>query len=475
MNRLENILLTLATAAALMVASTAKANPEPCPETGAKHNRPATELSEDPRVDPRDGLLGEPRVKTETGTRAVRDIENERANSESGMRPEDGLPGLPRVKTKTGTRLPRDINSERMNRGKSPCPTDDTQDIDRTRTRTANKAGSLLKHHTPVLPDLNGTRTKDSELNDRNRMMDGLKNAANNNDNNGKKSNANTTRDDALKRAGIDPSELDGAKVEDFGDGMTRITLGNGTVILTGPDADGLGTSVTKKNGDQTEVYPDGRVSTRKGKDGDIITHHPTGSTTVYDPKQDTLTVVDNHGRTITRPLDFFKGWFVKGYPADKVLDLLDPRPGQKDPGNTTLRDTLRRAGISQEDLKNATDIETNGYSDSVKITLKDGTEIWTGPDSDGSGSSVTKPNGDQTEVYPDGRVSTRKGKDGHTVTTHPDGLTTDYDPTDDTMTVRDDHGNAETRTMEFWNDWFRDGHTVGDLFRLYNDMPNNK
>ncbi len=474
MNRIENIILTLATAAALMVASTANANPDPCPTTGKQNDRPATGLSEDPR----DGLLGEPRVKTETGTRTVRDIENERANSDSGTRPEDGLPGIPRVKTPTGTRLARDVNAERIMSGKNPCPTDGrkTHDVDRTRTRAANEAGSLLKHNGPVLPNPNGTRTKDGELNDRNQMMDGLKNAANNNnDNNSKKNTANTTHDDALKRAGIDPSELDGAKTEDFGDGMTRITLADGTVILTGPDSDGLGTSVTKKNGDQTEVYPDGKVSTRKGKDGNTITHHPNGTTTLYDPKQDALTVVDKHGRTITRPLDFFKQWYIKGYPADKILDLLDPRPGQKDPNNTTLDDTLRRAGVSKDDLKGATKVETNGYDSGVKITLKDGTEIWTGPDSDGSGSSATRPNGDQVEVFPDGRVSTRKGKNGHTVTTHPDGLTTDYDPTDDTLTVRDDNGNSETRTMEFWNDWYKDGHTPADLFRLYNDMPNNK
>ena len=472
MNRLENIILTLATAATLMVASTANANPDPCPTTGKHNDRPASELGEDPR----DGLIGEPRVKTETGTRTVRDIENERANVDSGMRPEDGLPGLPRVKTPTGTRLPRDIGVERMNRGKNPCPADGdkTHDVDRTRTHTANEAGSLLKHNGPVLPNPNGTRTKDSELNDRNQMMDGLKNAANKN-NNGKKSTANTTRDDALRRAGIDPSELQGAKTEDFGDGMTRITLADGTVILTGPDGDGLGTSVTKKNGDQIEVYPDGRVSTRKGKDGHTITHHPNGTTTLYDPKQDALTVTDKHGRTITRPLDFFKSWYVKGYPADTILDLLDPRPGHKDPNSTTLRDGLRRAGVSPEDLKNATDIETNGYSESVKITLKDGTVIWTGPDSDELGTSVTRPNGDEINVHPDGRVSTRKGKNGHTVTSHPDGLTTDYDPTDDTLTVRDDNGHSETRTMEFWNDWYKDGHTPADLFRLYNDMPNNK
>lgn len=474
MNRIENILLTLATAAALLAASTANANPDPCPKTGLKNDRPATRIGEDPR----DGLLGEPVIKTPNGTRPVRDIELERANSESGTRPEDGLPGLPRVKTPTGTRLPRDIGSERLNRGKGPCP----KDKDNARTRTAengrnsaaNTAGSLLGHNGPVLPDPNGTRTKDGELSDRDKMMSRLKDAANKNKN-GNAKNTNTTLDKALDRAGIDPNRLKGAETKTDAYGSTTITLPDGTVIMTGSDSDGLGTSVTSPNGDEINVNPDGSVSTRKGLNGDTITHHPNGTTTLYDPKQDSLTVVDKHGRVMTRPLDFFKDWYAKGYPADTLLDLLDPRPGQTDPGNTTLRDTLRRAGISPEDLKNATSIETSEHSDSIKITLKDGTEVWTGPDSDGHGSSVTKPNGDQLEVYPDGRVSTRKGKNGHTVTTHPDGLTTDYDPEDDTMTVRDGAGNSETRTMEFWQNWFRDGHNPGDLFRLCHDMPKSR
>ena len=470
MNRIENIILTLATAAALMVASTANANPDPCPKTGKNNNRPNTRLSEDPR----DGLLGEPRVKTETGTRVARDIENEQANADSGTRPEDGLPGGPRVKTGNGTYRPtRNLETD-GNSG--PCPKDknNNRTANHGRTSTANTAGSLLKHNGPVLPNPNGTRTKDGELNDRNRLMDALKNNANKDKNANKKDTTNTTLDKTLERAGIDPDRLKGAKTETDQYGTT-ITLSDGTVIYTGPDADGGGTSVTKPNGDQTEVLPDGTVITRKGKDGDTITHRPNGTTILYDPKQDSLTIVDKHGRTLTRPLDFFDGWYDKGYPADSVLDLIDPLPGSKDKDNTTLQDTLRRAGISAEDLKNAKKIETSKFDKSVKITLEDGTEIWTGPDSDGSGSSVTKPNGDQIEVFPDGRVSTREGKDGHTVTTHPDGLTTDYDPADETLTVRDDNGNSETRTMEFWNDWFKDGHTAADLFRIYNDMPNNK
>ena len=48
MNRIENIILTLATAAALIAASIAKANPNPCPETGAKSNRPMHRSGEAP-------------------------------------------------------------------------------------------------------------------------------------------------------------------------------------------------------------------------------------------------------------------------------------------------------------------------------------------------------------------------------------------------------------------------------------------
>ncbi len=479
MNRIENIILTLAVAAALIAANTVEACPDskcPCPETGVTNERPAKEVSEDPR----DGLLGEPVVKTQNSTRSVRDLELEEANLESGMGKKDGLPGLPRVKTKTGYRLPRDVNLERVNRGKEPYPTDGPcpEDMDEKRrktaendrTRTANEAGSLLKHHTPKLPGFSGTRTKDGELVDRDRLMDSLKDAANKNKNlnNKKDANKNTTFEDTLRRAGIDPADLEGAKYKHF-DSSTKITMSDGTVIWTGPDEDELGTSVTKPNGDQIEVSPDGRVSTRRGQDGDTITHHPSGTTTLYDPKQKTLTVTDKHGRTMTHPLDFYMSWFGKGWSVDDLLDLLNPRPGQKDKGNTTLHDTLRRAGVSADDLKNAKSIETSEHSNSVKITLQDGTEIWTGPDSDGYGSSVTKPSGDQTEVFPDGRVSTRQGKDGHTVTTHPDGTTTDYNPEDDTMTVRDGKGNSETRTMEYWQDWYKQGHTPQDLLRLYN------
>lgn len=477
MNRIENIILTLATAAALLAASTANANPDPCPKTGAKNDRPATRISEDPR----DGLLGEPVIKTPAGTRPVRDLELEEANSESGMRPEDGLPGLPRVKTPTGKRLPRDVNMERLNRGKTPYPTDKSpcpENKNRSRTRTAdidrnsaaNRAGSLLGHNRPVLPDLNDTRTKDSELSDRDKMMGGLKDAANRNKN-GNARNANTTLGTALDAAGIDPSRLDGAKTEKYGEG-SKITLSDGTVIYTGPDSDELGSSVSNPDGDLVEVFPDGRVSKRKGLNGDTTTHHPNGTTTLYNPKQDWLTVVDKHGRTMTRPLDFFKGWYAKGYPADKVLDLLDPLPGHSDPDNTTFQDTLRRAGVSKEDLKNATKIETSKYDNSVSITLKDGTVIWTGPDSDEHGSSVTRPNGDQTEVYPDGRVSTRKGKNGHTITTRPDGFSTDYNPQSDTMTVTGPNGHSETRTLQFWMEWMRKGHDVADLLRIYHEKP---
>ncbi len=469
MNRLENILLTLAVATALLVASTANADDKPCPKTGTKNDGPAHRLSEDPR----DGLLGEPRVKTKTGTRVVRDIENERANSKSGTRPEDGLPGLPRVKTPTGYRPPRDLEAERMNRSKNPCPKTgrDNRNTNGTRTRAANEAGSLLKHNGPVLPNPNGTRTKDGELADRDQLMNGLKNAANKNNNaGGKKNTTNTTLDKALERAGIDPKRLKGAKTGTDRYGSTTITLADGTVIMTGADSDGLGTSVTRPNGDEINVSPDGRVSTREGLNGDTITHHPNGATTLYNPKQDSLTIVDKHGRVMTKPLDFFKGWYAKGYPADTILDLLDPIPGHKSPDNTTLSDTLRRAGVSADDLKDATSVETSRFDNSVKITLKDGTEIWTGPDNDGSGSSVTRPNGDQTEVFPDGRVSTRKGKDGHTITTRPDGITLDYNPQRDTLTVTDKNGNSETRTMEYWNDWFKAGHDASDLLRIYND-----
>lgn len=473
MNRIENIILTLATAAAFLAASTAHANPEPCPET-ANNNRPAVQSGEEFN----DGLVDTPVVKTKNGTRLARDLELEEANRDSGTKPEDGLPGLPRVKTKTGYRLPRDVNMERVNRGKQPypCPKDETDNRDRhaenDRNHTADQAGSLLKHHTPVLPDINGTRTKDGELADRDQLMDSLKDAAKRNGNkdtggDGKPSTTNTTLDKALKRAGIDRGQLDGAKTETDKYGTT-ITLPDGTVIHTGPDSDPYGTSVTRPDGSEISIFPDGRVSTRQGRDGNTVTHHPNGVTTLYDPKQDTLTTVDDHGRTLTRPLKFYMPWFDKGWTARDLLDLLNPLPGQKDKGNTTLRDSLRRAGVSKDDLKNATGIETSEHTNSVKITLKDGTVIWTGPDSDELGTSVTRTNGDETTVHPDGRVSTRKGKDGHVITTHPDGTTTDYDPKDNTMTVRDAKGNSETRTMEFWMGWFEDGHTAGDLLRIY-------
>ncbi len=482
MNRIENIILTIATAAALLTANTAYGNPtpgKPCPKTKEKNDRPSTQLSEDPR----DGLLGEPRGKTKTGTRPVRDIDLERANAESGMRPEDGLPGMPRVKTKTGFRLPRDVNMERVNRGKQPYPTDSNpcpKDKNNSRTRTAdngrnqaaNEAGSLLKHNGPVLPDLNGTRTRDNELNDRNRMMNKLKDAANKNKKNN--ANKNTTLGKTLERAGIDPSELEGADTQPYGPG-TKITLDDGTVILTGPDKDGLGTSVTKPNGDQVEVYPDGSVTRTNSKipGADIVTKKPNGTTIVFDGKKKTITITDKDGNTITRPEDFFKKINRTDMTYDDLMDLLFPdRTKGKKPTNTTLDDTLRRAGLTRKDLKRATKVEPSEFDKSVKITLDDGTEIWTGPDSDGSGSSVTKPNGDQTEVYPDGRVSTRKGQNGHIITTHPDGTTTDYDPKDDTMTVRDKNGNSETRRMEFWMDWFERGHSPRDLLDLYYDVP---
>lgn len=62
MNRIENILLALATAAAFLVAGTAKADPGPCPETVNK--RPAIESSEGLN----DGLNGTPVFNTPTGT-----------------------------------------------------------------------------------------------------------------------------------------------------------------------------------------------------------------------------------------------------------------------------------------------------------------------------------------------------------------------------------------------------------------------
>lgn len=470
MNRIENILLTLATAAALIAASTAKADPDPCPETGVKQNRTETRSGEGPN----DGLIDVPVVKTRTGTRLARDLELEEANRESGMRPEDGLPGRPVVKTPGGTRTARDLEAEQARRGDGPCPdtknNDKDRDANRSRTSSAGQAGSLLKHRTPVLPDLNGTKTKDGELVDRDQLMDSLKNVANrggDNDAEGETGTTNTTLDRALERAGIDPSRLDGATTETHGT-STKTTLDNGTVIWTGPDGDELGTSVTFPDGSEINVSPDGRVSTRQGRDGDTVTHHPNGTTTVYDPKQDSLTIVDRHGRVMTRPLDFFDDWYAKGYPADSVLDLIDPRPGQTDPDNTTLRDAMRRAGVSADDLKNATAVEPSEHGDSIKITLRDGTVIWTGPNSDGYGTSVTRPDGDQTEVYPDGRVSTRKGQNGEVVTTHPGGYTTTYHPEDETLTVRDSRGNSETRTMEYWNDWFKQGHTAIDLLRLY-------
>jgi hypothetical protein len=488
MNRLENILLTLATAAALFVASTANAdthtddglNGIPVVKT-PDGTRMARDLelekaNADSGTRPEDGLPGVPMVKTPNGTRLARDLELEKANADSGTKPGDGLPGRPVVRTPNGTRVARDLEAEQNNRSKVPCPEEGrggrTRDIDGSRTRAANQAGSLLPHSGGLPLDLNRTRSKDNELADRGAQMGSLADAAKRNkDRNAGdkiKSTKNTTLDKALKRAGIDPARLEGAKSETGQYGHTKVTLGDGTVIWTGSDSDELGTSVTSPNGDEVNVFPDGRVSTRKGLKGDTNTHHPNGTTTLYDPKQDTLTVVDKHGRTMTRPLDFFKDWYAKGWNADTVLDLLDPLPGGKDPGNTTFRDTLRRAGVGAEDLKNATKIETSKYDNSVKITLKDGTEIWTGPDSDGSGSSVTKPNGDQTEVFPNGAVSTRKGKDGKTITTRPDGITTTYDPKDQTLTVEDKNGNSETRNMKFWNDWFKAGNDAADLLRIY-------
>ncbi len=441
MNRIENIILTLATAAALLAASTANANPDPCPKTG-NNNRPILRSGEEPS----DGLPGEPVVKTPNGTRLVRDLELEAANSESGMRPEDGLPGIPRVKTPTGKRLARDLEFERLNRDSGtkpedglpgrpvvktptgtrtardleteranggPCPEDKGNTRTRTaeigRTRTANEAGSLLGHNGPVLPDPNGTRTKDGELADRDQLMDSIKDAARRNKNKDAdskaKSTKNTTLDKALKRAGIDPKRLKGAKTETDKYGSTTITLADGTVIMTGSDSDGLGTSVTSPNGDEINVFPDGRVSRRKGLNGSTITTHPTGATTLYDPKQDTLTIVDKHGRAMTRPLDFYGDWNAKGWNSETILDLIDPLPGHSDPDNTTLDDALKNAGLSRDDLKDATSIKTSEHSDSLEITLKDGTVVWTGPDSDGLGSSVTKPNGDQVEVYTNGKV----------------------------------------------------------------------
>ncbi len=509
MNRIENILLTLAVAVALLVVNTANADDKPCPKTGAKNNRPVVKQD-----DPRDGLHGIPVVKTPNGTRMARDLELEEANADSGTKPEDGLPGIPRVKTPNGTRLARDLEleaanadsgtkpedglpgrpvlrtpngtrtardleAERANRGKGPCPKTgrDNRNTNGTRTRAANEASSLLNRNDGLpldLPGTPGSRTKDSELADRDAQMNSLKDAATRNENknadNKTKSTKNTTLEKALKRAGIDPKRLKGAKVETDNYGSTTITLADGTVIMTGSDSDGLGTSVTKPNGDQIEVYPDGHISRREGKDGNTVTTWPNGTTVVHDPKTDNLTVIDKHGRTMTRPLDFFKSWYAKGYPADAALDLIDPLPGHSDPKNKTLSDAMRRAGVSREDLKNATSIETNEFTDGIKITLKDGTEIWTGPDSDGSGSSVTRPNGDQTEVFPSGAVSTRKGENGHTITTRPDGISTDYNPDDRTMTVRDKNGNSETRTMEYWNEWFKAGHDAADLLRIYND-----
>ncbi len=453
MNRIENILLTLAVAAALLLASTANA-------------------------DPNDGLHGIPVVKTPNGTRMARDLELEEANADSGTKPEDGLPGRPVLRTPNGTRTARDLEAEQANHSNGPCPEDNknnNRNTNGTRTRAADEASSLLNRNEGLPLDLPNTRTKDSELADRDAAINSLKDAATRNKNkNADNITKNTTLEKALKRAGIDPKRLKGAKTKTDKYGSTTITLADGTVIMTGSDSDGLGTSVTSPNGDQIEVYPDGRVTTRKGLKGDTITHHPNGTTTLYDPKQDSLTIVDKHGRVMTQPLDFFKGWYAKGWNADTILDLLDPIPGHKNPDNTTFSDTLRRTGISADDLKNATSVETSEHSDSVKITLKDGTEIWTGPDNDGSGSSVTSPNGDQTEVYPDGRVSTRKGKDGHTITTLPDGITLDYDPQDETLTVTDKHGNSETRNMDYWNEWFKAGHDAADLLRIYHDVPEN-
>jgi hypothetical protein len=408
MNRIENILLTLATAAALLVASTANADPNPCPKTGVKNDRPAHRLSEDPR----DGLLGEPRVKTGTGTRPVRDLELEEANADSGTKPEDGLPGRPVIRTANGTRNARDLEAEQANRSKGPCPEDSKnnngRDIDRSRTNTANEAASLLNQNGGLPLDLPSTRTKDSELADRGAAMNSLKDAAKrnkkNNDNRAK-SATNTTLEEALKRAGIDPKRLKGAKTETNKYGSTKITLSDGTVIWTGPDSDGSGTSVTSPNGDEINVFPDGRVSRRKGSNGSTITTNPNGTTTLYDPKQDTLTIVDKHGRAMTKPLDYFKDWNAKGWDSATVLDLIDPLPGKSDPNNTTLDDALKNAGLSRDDLKDAKSIKTSKHSDSLEITLKDGTVVWTGPDSDGLGSSVTKPNGEQVEVYTNGNV----------------------------------------------------------------------
>lgn len=475
MERLYNILLTLAAAAAILTASTAKANPDPCPETGNTNERPAVTHNQETE----EGLPGIPVIKTPDGTRLARDLELEEANRDSGTRPEDGLPGKPVVQTRNGTRPARDLTTETNGSTHCPCPETDHRDrsktAERDRKHTANRASSLLGQPRKVYPLPDNTRTEDNELADRGQLMDSLKDAAKRNkkqDKDNGKAATNTTLGKTLNLAGIDPKRLDGAKTEHTDTGSTKITLSDGTVIWTGPDKDGYGSSVTKPDGDQVEVYPDGTVSRTNAKDpkSDTVTTRPDGTVIVHDGKKDTLTITDKYSHTFTRPMTFFKKINRSDMTYDDLMDMLFPdRTKGKKTGNTTLDGALHRAGLSRKDLNNVSKVEPSTFDKAVKITLKDGTVIWTGPDSDGDGSSVTKPNGDQIETYPDGTVSTRKGLNGHTVTKRPNGITTDYDPDDDTMTATDKQGHKITQNMKYWNNWFKTGHDVKDLLDTYN------
>lgn len=509
MNRIENIILTLAVAAALLVANTANANPDPCPKTGAKNDRPVVK-QEDPRdglhgtpvvktpngtrpardlelevanadsgTKPEDGLPGRPVVKTPNGTRPARDLELEEANADSGNKPEDGLPGRPVLRTPNGTRTARDLEAEQVN---DPCPKDNGANANRNRTQTVDRASKFLRKASGRVHTWDNHRDRTNELADRLARMDSL--AKNGKPQQKDKNEKNTTLGKALSVTSINPNRLKSSttKTETVETGSTKITLGDGTVIWTGPDSDGFGTSVTEPNGDETQIYPDGTVSRRNVKNpkSGTLTRKPDGTTIVHDGDKNTLTITDKDGNTITRPMKFFDELFKAGMTYDDLMDLMFPkRKGgaanggkkSKHPNrNTTLDDTLRQAGLSRDDLKNATSVTPSKHDKSVKIVLKDGTEIWTGPDSDTWGSSVTKPNGDQIEFAPNGTTRIRKGKDGKTITRRLDGITFIDNPKDGTTTIIHKDGKRVKLTNKELTDLLKNDKDPADLVR-----PNKK
>jgi len=478
MNRIENILLTLATAAAFLIASTANANPDPCPKTGVKNNRPAVN-----REDPRDGLNGTPRIKTPTGTRLARDLELEEANADSGTKPEDGLPGRPVLRTPTGARSARDLEAEQTNRNAKLCPKNKsghkTSNASGKRIDTVNRASKLLRKASGRIPIAEYNRDRNAELAERLSQMDKLAKSRKTQKNNKNGKDKNTTLDKALNATAINPNRLkvSTTKTERSNDGSAKITLSDGTVIWTGPDGDGLGTSITGPNGDETQVYPDGTVSRRNTKNpkSGTLTRKPNGTTIIYDGKEDELTITDKDGNTITRPMKFFEQINKTGMTYEELMDLMFPKRkggaangGKKSKHpkrNTTLDDALLYGGLSRDDLKDAVSVTPFKDTKSVKIVLKDGTVVWTGPDSDEHGSSVTKPSGDQVEVALDGTISTRKGEDGKLIQRRPDGIHLIHNK-DGSVTITHPNGKRAKITTKQLIDLYKNEKDPGDLVR---------